>query len=172
MAEQGSDADAPALRLDSPDPRIDAGLALLELAPRLMRLENLVLGELPTPLTFRQYRILERVSQGHTTITALGRLATITLPAVSESVEVLVRKDLVERTPSTKDRRESNLTVTEEGKAALVAARTALDELAAALITGVSARRHPALARDARTVGARVTEELHAFRDRQAEQGG
>jgi DNA-binding MarR family transcriptional regulator len=163
------DASPAALRLDGPDPEIEAGLALLEIAPRLTRLENTVLGELDPPLTFRQYRFLERVSQGHTTITALGRLATITLPAVSESVDVLVRRGLLARSPSERDRRESHLTVTAAGSSALIAAREVLDELAATLLTGVSARRHATLARDARAVGVRVTEELNAFRDRSSE---
>jgi DNA-binding MarR family transcriptional regulator len=158
------------LRMDTPDAEFDAGLALLELAPRLTRLENSVLGDVDPPLTFRQYRLLERISQGHTTITALGRLATITLPAVSESVEVLVRKGLLSRGPSERDRRESHLAVTDVGARALADARTALDALAATVLTGVNPRRRATLARDARAVNVRVTEELNAVRDRAADQ--
>lgn len=159
-----------ALRLDEPDPELPAGLALLELAPRLTRLENVVLGEIDPPLTFRQYRLLERVSQGHATITGLGRLATITLPAVSESVDVLVRKGLLVRRTSEHDRRESRLSLTSSGRRALLAARRALDGLAATILSEVNPRRWGTLARDARIVGARVTEELNAARDRSVEQ--
>jgi len=158
------------LRLDSHEAEFDAGLALLELAPRLTRLENSVLGDVDPPLTFRQYRLLERISQGHTTITALGRLATITLPAVSESVDVLVRKGLLARGPSARDRRESHLAVTEPGLRALSAARAALDDLASTVLSGVLPRRRTTLARDVRAVSARVTEELNAVRDRGLDQ--
>lgn len=169
MASEADHASPASLRQDGPDPAIEAGLALLEIAPRLTRLENSVLGELEQPLTFRQYRLLERVSQGHTTITALGRLATITLPAVSESVDVLVRKGLLTRGPSERDRRESVLSLTSAGTAALVAARTALDGLAATILVGIGSRRLAPLARDARAVGSSVTEQLNAMRDRTAE---
>jgi DNA-binding MarR family transcriptional regulator len=164
------DAYPASLRIDSPDAEFDAGLALLELAPRLTRLENSVLGDVDPPLTFRQYRLLERISQGHTTITALGRLATITLPAVSESVDVLVRKGLLARSSSSRDRRESHLAVTDLGSRALRDARAALDDLATTVLSGILPRRRTTLARDVRTVSVRVTEELNAVRDRGLDQ--
>ncbi len=164
MSPEGDGAVHASLRSGRSDPAIEAGLALLEIAPRITRLENTVLGDLPQPLTFRQYRLLERVSQGQTTITALGRLATISLPAVSESVDVLVRKGLLIRAPSERDWRESVLALTESGSAALSAARTALDELAATVLVGIGSRRLAPLARDVRAVGAHVTDRLNALR--------
>ena len=142
------------------EPDVEAGHALFELAPRLTRLENAVLGSLTPPLTFRQYRLLERVSQGHTTVTALGRLATITLPAVSESVDVLVRKGLLDRRSSDRDRRESNLHLTPEGERCLEEAIELLAETASQILVGVPARRRATLARDVRAVIDEVTDAL------------
>ena len=143
----------------------DAGYALFELAPRLTRLENAVLSEVTPPLTFRQYRILQRVAEGRTTVTALGRLATITLPAVSESVDVLVRKGLLERRTSAQDRRASDLLLTEDGVAALRTADRLLTETAGSVLAGVPVERRAALAADLRHVTEQVTRALLADRD-------
>lgn len=147
------------------EPDVEAGHALFELAPRLTRLENAVLRSVDPPLTFRQYRLLERVAQGNSTVTALGRLATITLPAVSESVDVLVRKGLVDRRSSVRDRRESNLHVTPYGRRALEQAELLLAETATLILTGVPARRRATLSRDLRAVIDQVTDALLADRD-------
>lgn len=160
-----TDAYPASLRTDSRESEFDAGLALLELAPRLTRLENSVLGDVDPPLTFRQYRLLERISQGHATITALGRLATITLPALSESVDVLVRRGLLTRGSGVRDRRESPLEVTDLGSRALRDARAALDDLAASVLAEILPRRRRTLARDVRAVSARVTEALNTARE-------
>lgn len=148
---------------ESPD--IDAGHALFELAPRLTRLENAVLRSVEPPLTFRQYRLLERISAGYTTVTALGRLVTITLPAISESVDVLVRKGLLDRRANEQDRRESYLRLTAAGEQALEQASGLLTETAQQILTGVPARRRPTLARDTRRVIEQVTDSLLALRE-------
>ena len=156
--------------IDESLPDIDAGHALFELAPRLTRLENAVLRAVDPPLTFRQYRLLERVADGYTTVTALGRLATITLPAISESVDVLVRKGLLDRRANEQDRRESNLHLTEAGTRALEQANALLAETAQRILTGVPARRRPTLARDTRRVIEQVTESLLALREAERNQ--
>jgi DNA-binding MarR family transcriptional regulator len=151
--------------IDESPPDIDAGHALFELAPRLTRLENAVLRSVDPPLTFRQYRLLERVADGYTTVTALGRLATITLPAISESVDVLVRKGLLERRANEQDRRESNLHLTAPGTRALEQANALLAETAQRILNGVPGRRRPTLARDTRQVIEQVTASLLALRE-------
>lgn len=151
-------------RIEDPRTDVEAGHALFELAPRLTRLENAVLRSVTPPLTFRQYRLLERVAEGHTTVTALGRLATITLPAVSESVDVLVRKGLLDRRSNALDRRESNLYLTETGTQALKQAQALLAETARTILSGVPARRRVTLAKDVRKVIDEVTAELLSHR--------
>lgn len=148
--------------IDQPPHGIDPGHALFELAPRLTRLENTVLRAVEPPLTFRQYRLLERVADGYTTVTTLGRLATITLPAISESVDVLVRKDLLTRTSNQQDRRESHLSLTDAGRSALDQAKELLQETAEQILAGVPARRRPTLAKDVKRVTDEVTASLLA----------
>lgn len=142
-----------------------AGLALFELAPRLTRLENAVLRGVAPALTFRQYRILQRVAQGRTTLTALGRLATISLPAISESVDVLVRKDLLRRTPDARDRRAVNLELTTAGEKALDEAERLLESAARELLSDIPAARRTQLERDVRSITDLVTRALVKDRD-------
>jgi DNA-binding MarR family transcriptional regulator len=47
-------------------------------------------------LTYRQHRILVRVSEGHTSLAAIAALGNLTLPTVPESVDGLVRRGLDE----------------------------------------------------------------------------
>lgn len=129
-----------------------------------------MLRSVDPPLTFRQYRLLERVADGYTTVTALGRLATITLPAISESVDVLVRKGLLDRRANEQDRRESNLYLTPAGTHALEQANAMLADTAQQILTGVPTRRRATLARDTRRVIEQVTASLLALREAERNQ--
>lgn len=140
----------------SDEPRTD-NLWLFELAPRLTRLENAVLQAVEPGLTFRQYRILRRVAEGEATITAIGNSATITLPAISESVDGLVRKGLLERHTDARDRRASNLVLTTEGHRALADAQARLDDLAESILANMGSDRREQLRRDVSRVRDRVT---------------
>ena len=117
------------------------------------------------PLTFRQYRILHRVAEGTTTLTALGRLATVTLPAVSESVDVIVRKNLLRRHTRPEDRRAVFLELTPAGRRALAMAQQLLEEAAEQILAEVPRERRDDLERDVRLVADRVTATLRAGRD-------
>lgn len=139
------------------EPQAPDGLWLFELAPRLTRLENAVLQDVEPGLTFRQYRILRRVVEGETTITAIGKHATITLPAISESVDGLVRKGLLERHTDARDRRAANLVLTDAGHRALADGQQRLDVLAESILEGMPARRRQQLRRDVSRVRDRVT---------------
>lgn len=152
--------------IDADRPELSAGRALFELAPRLTRLENAVLRGVTPPLTFRQYRLLQRVDQGQTTVTELGRHATITLPAVSESVDGLVTKGLLVRTANEQDRRESHLSLTDAGKQALTDATVLLAELADQTLADVPEGRREQLAGDLRTVTDEVSRLLVDHRAR------
>ncbi len=132
-------------------------LWLFELAPRLTRLENAVLQDVKPGLTFRQYRIMRRVAEGTTTITEIGRHATISLPAISQSVDGLVRKGLLERHTDARDRRAANLVLTDAGHRALDEAQARLDVLAESILEGMPAHRREQLRLDVSRVRDRVT---------------
>lgn len=115
----------------------DTGELLFELAPRLTRLENALLKELAVPLTFRQYRLLLRVSRGSSTLSQLRKPSTLTLAAVSESVDGLVQRGLLRRVADERDRRAVTISITAEGERALAAGTAVLDGLAADLFDGL-----------------------------------
>lgn len=125
---------------DHADDAGSLGELLLDIAPRIMRLEAMYLSRLDAPLTHRQYRILQRVDQGVTSPTQISRAAHISLAAISESVDALARRDLVTRSSDENDRRASRLGLTDAGRAAYHAARHALAELEAGLGHDVSPR--------------------------------
>lgn len=151
---------------DRPDP--DPGRALFELAPRLTRLENAVLRAVEPPLTFRQFRLMERIAGGQTTVTQLGRSATIALPAISESVDGLVSKGLLIRRANERDRRESQLSLTDSGRAALHQADALLSEAADQVFRAVPRGRRANMARDIRAVTEAVTQALIDARNERA----
>lgn len=115
---------------------------LISVAARLNRTSAVLLSSLDVPLTFRQYRTLARVIGGYTSLRQLAARGNLSLPAVSENVDGLVKRGLMETTQSTADRRAIVLHVTDAGRAAADAARAAIDDLVGFLLTGVdSARR-------------------------------
>lgn len=151
------------MQQDSTD--VTAALRLFDLAPRITRLENAVLAESDPSLTFRQFRLLTRIAEGLNTITQLGRIATISLPAISESVEGLVRKGLVVRTTDTNDRRAVNLALTEAGERARAIGGALLAEAAADLLSELSSDARRRLAEDLEVVSERVANALLADRE-------
>lgn len=109
---------------------LELGEALLRLAMRLYRLQVEALESLSVPLSFRQYRILDRVDHEITSMTQLAALARRQLPTISKSVDSLVRQDLLARRPSPTDRRVASLELTPAGRKVLREARKALSSLA------------------------------------------
>jgi DNA-binding MarR family transcriptional regulator len=111
---------------------------LVAVAARLTRLYGKVLTQLETPLTFRQQRVLMRVREGHTSMATLAGLANLTVPTVSEGIDVLVRRELMTRTENPENRRSMLLRLTPLGERALDEADAALDEVNRILLTEVA----------------------------------
>ncbi|GAA1318573.1 MarR family winged helix-turn-helix transcriptional regulator [Pseudonocardia xinjiangensis] len=123
----------------------DLAVLLVSVSARLTRLYGRVLGQLDTPLTFRQHRMLRRVSEGHTSMAALAAFGNLTVPTVSESVEVLVRRGLMKRQENPQNRRSLLLSLTPDGLAAKEAADTALAAVGDRLLHAVPDDRHELL---------------------------
>lgn len=113
------------------------GEMLLSFAGRLTRLQTETLAALDVPLTIRQYRILTRVSAGHTSLMALCRLAHRNPSTMSESVNKLVKQGLLTRETEASDRRTMALVLTEAGHVAQEAGRRALEKLSTELTAGL-----------------------------------
>jgi DNA-binding MarR family transcriptional regulator len=113
------------------------GEVLLALGGRLTRLQTEILASLEQPLTIRQYRILSRVGAGHTSLTALCKLAHRNPSTMSESVEKLVNQGFLIRGTSETSRRTMRLELTGKGKNARDAADRALEKFTQELTVGI-----------------------------------
>ena len=66
-------------------------------------------------ITVEQFHILRFVRKGSESLSELARAKNISRPAMSQAVEVLVKKGLLTRIQSTQDRRYVELALTEAG---------------------------------------------------------
>jgi len=120
---------------DEQIPEIDPTAHLLVVvAARLNRLTNKVLSQLDIPLTYRQHRLLYRVSKGTTSLAELASYGNLTLPTVSESLDGLVRRGLLIRRPAPQDRRQRHLELSDLGRSACTAGQLALGKIMEDLI--------------------------------------
>ncbi|OLT02094.1 hypothetical protein BJF90_04790 [Pseudonocardia sp. CNS-004] len=113
-------------------------MLLVSASARLNRLYGRVLGQLGTSLTYRQHRLLRRVSEGHASMAELAALGNLTVPTVSESVEGLVRRGLLNREVNPQNRRQVLLSLTAEGREAKEAGDVALQAVNDRLLRAVA----------------------------------
>ena len=66
-------------------------------------------------ITVEQFHVLRYVRRGTDSVSELATAKNISRPAISQAVEVLVKKGLLTRVPSTEDRRCIELVLTEAG---------------------------------------------------------
>ena len=66
-------------------------------------------------ITVEQFHVLRFVRRGSDSLSELAAAKNISRPAMSQAVEVLVKKGLLTRVQSSKDRRYVDLTLTEAG---------------------------------------------------------
>ncbi len=92
-----------------------AGRTLIQLSHVIVRLEDRVLSR-ELGLSYRQMRILKHVNAGVESGTELVKIFGVTAPAVSETLESLVRKGLLVRRPHETDRRAVKLELTDAGR--------------------------------------------------------
>jgi len=111
---------------------------LISVARRLDRTSAMLLSGLETPLTFRQYRTLSRIMGGYSTLRELAARANLSIPSVSENIDGLAKRGLVETRPSQQDRRAITLHITPAGEAAHDAGERVLHEFIESLIAGFS----------------------------------
>lgn len=123
----------------------DLGVLLVSVSARLNRLYGRALAQLEISLTFRQHRMLRRVAEGHTSMAALAAFSNLTLPTVSESVDGLVRRGLLDRQGNPQDRRQIVLGVTRSGREAKAAGDAALETVNERLLRAVSDEHRPVL---------------------------
>jgi MarR family transcriptional regulator, organic hydroperoxide resistance regulator len=133
---------------------------LVVVAARLRRLNMIVLGALDASLTFGQYRTLGRIAGGASSLSELTAQAGVTLPTMSETVNGLVRRGLIETRQNETDHRSVVLYATEAGTAAAAAGDAALRETIGTLTGELSNDQRAALADSLQIVYDAATEYL------------
>ena len=114
---------------------------LVTVAARLNRVSAILLSGLEVPLTFRQYRTLTRVTSGLNTLRQLASRANLSIPTVSENIDGLVKRGLMETRPSEVDRRAITLHITPAGAAAAEAATLRLHDFVEFTLAGFTPDR-------------------------------
>lgn len=113
------------------------GRELIRLANIVVRLEEKELIRAHA-LSYRQMRILKHIHGGVTSSTELGKRFGVTAPAISETVESMVKKGLVKRRVGTQDRRSVILSLTPAGKSLYEATQALEDQLATEVLSFIS----------------------------------
>jgi DNA-binding MarR family transcriptional regulator len=112
-----------ATRRTAPGTRaVDAGTAAHELLHAVMLVMRIVAADMrrsPDALAPAQMGTLMKVAMGPCTSSALARHLAVSLPTVSKSVDMLVRRGWLERWVDTHDRRQTMLRLTAEGRRVL-----------------------------------------------------
>lgn len=99
---------------------------LIEVVPRIMhRVRAAMRSMAKGQMTIAQMRILARLYQDVYTITYLAEWQGVSAPAMSKMVDVLEKKQWVERVPHSHDRRQVGLRLTAEGKKVFLSLRKA-----------------------------------------------
>ena len=111
---------------------------LLDTIPSLMRgiggaMRQYRIGD-DEPLTMGQFRMLEMLSCAPRTLGDLATRHHVTPSTMSRAVDVLVKRDWVDRRSDPEDRRQVILTLTEEGRAAHTAMQDHTQEVVARMI--------------------------------------
>lgn len=111
---------------------LDVARQFLLLSQVVVRHESRALQGLS--LSYRQLRTLRHIAAGVHSATELGRLFGITPPAMSETIDALVKRGLLLRTQNEKDRRAVKLVLTEAGMSVVEDGERARLEKAEALL--------------------------------------
>jgi len=98
-------------------------------------------------ITVEQFHVLRHVRRGVTSMSDLAVAKNISRPAISQAVDVLVKKGLLTRVQSTQDRRVVDLALTEEGIALLDAVFEATREWMKERMSGMSAEELETIAK-------------------------
>lgn len=112
---------------------------LLTYASVISRLQSDILSSAETSLTYRQFSILRHVRNRCDSITLLKAKARLSLATTSQSVDNLVKRQLLAREPHPNDRRKIVLTLTPSGERAVNEAEELIRKLGLELINAAPA---------------------------------
>ena len=104
--------------MKNPQPHI-AARELLRVVLMVMRTVSAELRQSPRPLAPAQMGGLARIAAGPCTMSDLARYQAVSLPTISKSVAMLVRRGWVERWADKSDRRQTLVRLTPSGRRVL-----------------------------------------------------
>jgi DNA-binding MarR family transcriptional regulator len=93
-----------------------------------------------------QWMTLRHIARGSCTMSELARYKAVSLPTMSKSVEMLVRRGWVERVADTADRRRTQVQLTSAGRRVLAGARRRVEELLEARLASLTPAEREQLA--------------------------
>ncbi len=94
----------------------EAARGLLDVVMLVMRTVAADMRKSPRPLAPAQMGSLMRIAAGPCTMSELARYQSVSLPTISKSVDMLVRRGWVERWVHKRDRRQTMARLTPSGK--------------------------------------------------------
>lgn len=141
------------LALPAAEDRTLVGCTLDVLPGVLHRLAQASVDGSEEPLTLTQVRLLRLLDGGARLTSELALRVGVSASTVSAAVDGLVRRGLVARVPSARDRRTVPLQVTEAGAAAVRAARARQERVLAGLFETLTAAERRALGQGLRALG-------------------
>jgi DNA-binding MarR family transcriptional regulator len=94
----------------------DAARSLLQVVMLVMRTVAADMRRSPKPLAPAQMGSLMRIAAGACTMSELARYQSVSLPTISKSVDMLVRRGWVERWVDKQDRRQTMARLTPSGR--------------------------------------------------------
>src|SRR4051794_20761209 len=97
----------------TPEEATRALLAILPILNRMLAAE--LRQDAGEETTMPQFRVLMYLAEGPQTLSAIARRRRVSLQAAGELIQILVERGWVARTPDPSDRRQSLLSLTEEG---------------------------------------------------------
>ena len=123
----------------------DLRLAVGRLARRLRQLYALQRGD---QLTFTELAVLSRLHRaGPTSASQLANGERVTAQAIGAALGALYRRELVQRTPDSRDRRKTIVSLTDPGRSAFtVREQIVIDRLVQAVASGYTAAERRRLA--------------------------
>lgn len=102
-----------------PPPATTPAQHLLHVVMLVMRTVAAEMRRVRAPIAPAQFGLLMRMSFGPCSMSELARHQEVSLPTVSKSVDMLVRRGWVERWPSSSDRRQTMVRLSTRGRRVL-----------------------------------------------------
>jgi len=146
-----------------PTDSVTTAREVLHAAMLLMRSVSAHLRQTSTrPLAPAQLGTLLKIGAGPCTLSELARHQAVSLPTVSRSVDMLVRRGWVERTVDETDRRQTLLGLTDQGRQVLADVRARAEQHIESKLSSMSAAERAQLSTAAQLLTGLMTDRTRA----------